>query len=60
MSELNSLVITCHLCATRVPPPQQPALSLLEEILRTVLCVRTNEDVYLVMYLVSFRPLNIV
>ena len=55
VSELISLVITCHLCAPLAPPTQKPALSLLEEVLLLdcTVCAGKWRHLYLVMYLFS-------
>ena len=62
ISELISLVITCHLCATREPHPVQhrsQLLSRLEEILLLAgtLCEGRRRPLYLGMYLSSVTEL---
>lgn len=62
LSELISLVITCHLCATREPYPLQhrsQLLSRLEEILLLAgtLCEGKRRPLYLGMYLSSVTEL---
>lgn len=55
--ELISPVITRHLC----PTAPKSTLSFLEEMLRVVLCVRVNGDIFIwsCVYLVSSLSLNI-